>query len=169
MKDEGADMSRVQSHLALCVSLALVVTVPVMAASKYYRDGGQTAKPAAAGAERYTGTWQGQFKGKTFVILKLKMEGQKLVGTIGFSQISIDKEGEIEKVSGEVSAQTPIYDVKPTGDTLLFKHKDDDDVDEIEMKLRNDKEAELRFVNVPPATEGLKAPKPLTLKKEAQK
>jgi hypothetical protein len=157
-------MKRLKNNLAFSLSMCLMVlAVQNVAVS------GQGAKPAAAGPERYAGTWKGEYKGQTFAILKLKMDGQKLVGTIGFSQITIDKDGEMQKVSGEVSDQTAIYDLKPNGDVLLFKHKDDDDVDELELKLKNDKEAELRFVNAAAGSDALKAPKPLQLKKEAEK
>jgi len=175
-------MRRLQNYLALNLLLSLLlIATPVIAAgsrqlcrasglpSNYNRDRGQAKQPSAAGAERFAGTWKGQFKGQSFAILTLKVDGQKLVGTIGFSQISINREGEIEKVSGEVSAQTPIYDLKPAGDTLLFKHKDDDDVDEMELRLKNDKDAELRFLNAAAPSEGLKAPKPLHLTKEPDK
>jgi hypothetical protein len=157
-------MKRLKNNLAFSLSMCLIVLAVQNAAVS-----GQEAKPAAAGPERYAGTWKGEYKGQTFAILKLKMDGQKLVGTIGFSQITIDKDGEIQKVSGEVSDQTAIYDLKPNGDVLLFKLKYDDDVDELELKLKNDKEAELRFVNAPAGSDALKAPKPLQLKKETEK
>ena len=152
------------SNLAFGLSACLIVLIAQSAATS-----AQATKPAPTGTERFVGAWKGEFKGKTFAILKLKMDGQKLVGTIGFSQVAVNKEGDIENVSGEVADQTAIYDLKPNGDVLLFKHKDDDDVDELELKLKNDKEAELRFTNGPPADGSLKAPKPLLLKKEAEK
>jgi hypothetical protein len=171
-------MRFLRSHLALNLSiLLLLVAAPGRGAASNCRSSDQKSKPvskpeskpAATGPERYTGTWKGEYKGQTFAILKLKMDGQKLVGTIGFSQISINKDGEIQSVSGDVSDQTAIYDLKPSSDLLLFKHKDEDDVDELELKLKNDKEAELRFVNASAPSAGLKAPKPLQLTREAEK
>src|ERR1041384_7007368 len=53
-----------------------------------------TADPNQA----FSGTWQAQFQGKTFVTIKMEDQNGKLSSTISHSQIQLDNQGELTSV-----------------------------------------------------------------------
>lgn len=77
--------------------------------------------------QEFTGSWQGQFKGHTFVILNLKDEAGKLVGTCTHT-ISIEKNsnGELTHVD-EKNTEDQILDARQDGNKLVLKITDNGD------------------------------------------
>lgn len=75
----------------------------------------------------FSGTWQGEFKGQTFVLLNLKMSGNKLIGTC-IHTVSIEKNsaGELTRVD-EKNTEDQILDAHQDGKELLLKIADNGD------------------------------------------
>ncbi len=113
----------------------------------------ETESETADAAERFLGTWEGKCQGKTFVIVRLKRDGQNLTGAIGIAHARGDENGQCVEVMDEPTSSEfaqPITDAKVRGSKLSFrgaKRGDDGDLAEFEMKLTGDKTAELTYVN----------------------
>jgi beta-lactamase regulating signal transducer with metallopeptidase domain len=75
----------------------------------------------------FAGSWQGQFKGHTFVVLNLKDQAGKLVGTCTHT-ISIEKNsnGELTHVD-EKNTEDQILDARLDGNKLVLKIADNGD------------------------------------------
>lgn len=75
----------------------------------------------------FAGGWRGQFKGRTFVLLNLKMSGDKLTGTCTHT-ISIEKNsaGELTHVD-EKKTEDQILEVRLDGKKLFLKIADNGD------------------------------------------
>jgi len=105
----------------------------------------------ASGDQRFVGTWHAEFKGKTFLTIKLEKQPDKLTGTASHFDVQLDDTGELasaEEVDGEAM---PISDAKLTNGILRITLKDEDSQDtmQCEMKLTGTDQAELRML-VPP-------------------
>jgi len=75
----------------------------------------------------FAGSWRGQFKGRTFILLNLKMSGNKLTGTC-IHTVSIEKNsaGELTHVD-EKNTEDQILDVRLDGNKLFLKIADNGD------------------------------------------
>lgn len=118
------------------------------------------------------GTWTAQFDGRTFVRLELTSAGGTIAGGMSLGDVEVDKQGAVRKV-GEMPAQlTPIFKATLKGSTLTFLRGEagDPDPDRFQLRLLDDKRAELVFVFSEDdlkefAAEGIPAPKPIVLTK----
>lgn len=97
---------------------------------------------------RFTGTWRGEYKGKTFLILELE-EDEPLAGTIAAGAISADEQGGITGVQHEPSAARRVSDCEIAGARLRFKTDGDGGAVIYEMSVLADGVAELRVVDAP--------------------
>ena len=137
--------------------VALIVGITCLTA-------GQAATPSVAG------TWTAQFDGRTFVRLELTSTGGTIAGGLSIGDIEINEQGALKKV-GEMPAQlTPIFKATLKGSTLTFLRGEagDPDPDRFQLRLLDDKRAELVFVFSEDdlkefAAEGIPAPKPIVL------
>lgn len=105
----------------------------------------------ASGDHQFVGTWHAEFKGKTFLTIKLEKQQDKLTGTASHFDVKLDDTGELasaEEVDGQV---TPISEAKLTNGILRITMQEEDSQDTIqcEMKLTGTDQAELRML-VPP-------------------
>jgi hypothetical protein len=109
-------------------------------------------------SDAFVGTWQAQFKGKSFVTIKLAKQEGKLTGTVSHSDVDLDKNGELTRAE-QRDGDDPIVDARVTGKMLRLTTKDEEsqDTDQLEMKLTGPDQAELRFVGTP---SDVPAPKP---------
>jgi hypothetical protein len=116
-----------------------------------------TADPNQA----FSGTWQAQFQGKTFVTIKLEDQSGKLTGTISHSQIQLDNQGELASAQPQ-DGEDSFTEIKVTDKVLHLTSKSatGQDATQYEMELNGADQAELRCVGLP---SGATAPKPWTL------
>ena len=104
----------------------------------------------ASGDHQFVGTWHAQFKGKTFLTIKLEKRQDKLTGTASHFDIKLDDTGELTSAE-ELDGSNPIVEAKLTNGILRITLKDEDSQDSLqcEMKLTGTDQAELRML-VPP-------------------
>jgi len=105
----------------------------------------------ASGYQQFVGTWHAEFKGKTFLTIKLEKQQDKLTGTTSHFDVKLDDTGELASAE-EVDGQAiPISEAKLTNGMLRITLKEEDSQDTIqcEMKLTGTDQAELRML-VPP-------------------
>ncbi len=131
------------SHFATIFALGLILEKPQL------RD--------------FVGVWKAAFQGKTFTALTLKLENDKLAGTLSTGEVDLAPDGEVSNVNQEVGEPRAIFDIKLDGQILSFKDKDGDDVNSLEMKLTGENRAELRFLLPDPLPQGMPVPKPFRL------
>jgi hypothetical protein len=116
-------------------------------ASRYVAS--QHAAPVGSAAQKtdqaYVGVWKGEYQGKTFCVLKLKVTQDKLSGTIAAGGVEIGEDGEVNQVSQEADNEIAISEIKNDGARLSFKAKDGPDLDEYDMELTGETKAELRL------------------------
>jgi len=147
-----------------CILIALSVLVPAF-------SGGMEKEPNASGAgdEAYVGIWKAEYQGKTFALLKLKIENQKLNGTLSSGEINVDKDGEVNEVTEEANSETPISEIKRDGAALSFKVQNENDVDQYQLNLTGEDSAELKIVSPGPLPEGVPVIKPFKMRKQSAK
>jgi hypothetical protein len=104
----------------------------------------------ASGDQRFVGTWHADFKGKTFLTIKLEKQQDKLTGTASHFDVKLDDTGELTGAE-EADGSNPIIEAKLTDGILRITLKDEDSQDTLqcEMKLTGTDQAELRML-VPP-------------------
>jgi len=100
--------------------------------------------------DQFVGTWHAEFKGKTFLTIKLEKRQDKLTGTASQFDIKLDDTGELTSAE-ELDGSNPIVEAKLTNGMLRITLKDEDSQDTLqcEMKLTGTDQAELRLL-VPP-------------------
>src|SRR6266446_4518813 len=81
----------------------------------------------------FVGVWKATFQGKTFTALTMKLENDKLAGTLSTGEVDLADDGEVSNVNQEVGEARAIFDIKLDGQILSFKDKDGDDVNSLEM------------------------------------
>jgi len=94
----------------------------------------------------FVGTWKGEFKGKTFVLLKLGPEDQQFAGTISMGEINLDDAGNVSEVTEEAGAPVDIFDTKTEAGRLYFKQKDGAATMSYEMRLDDAEQAQLKIL-----------------------
>jgi hypothetical protein len=105
----------------------------------------------AVGDHQFVGTWHAEFKGKTFLTIKLEEQQDKLTGTASHFDVRLDDTGELASAEEGVGQAIPISEAKLTNGILRITLKEGDSQDTIqcEMKLTGTDQAELRML-VPP-------------------
>ena len=139
------------------VILGLVSVLSVSAASLFAvsqtinKPPGETkSRVADSSGDQFVGRWQAEFKGKTFLTIKLEKRQDKLTGTASQFDIKLDDTGELTSAE-ELDGSNPIVEAKLTNGMLRITLKDEDSQDTLqcEMKLTGTDQAELRML-VPP-------------------
>ena len=104
----------------------------------------------ASGDQQFVGTWHAEFKGKTFLTIKLGKQQDKLTGTASHFDVKLDNAGELTSAE-EGDGNDPIVETTLTNGILRITLKEEDSQDTIqcEMKLTGTDQAELRML-VPP-------------------
>lgn len=111
----------------------------------------------------FVGVWKATFQGKTFTVLTLKLENDKLAGTLSTGEVDLADDGEVSNVNQEIGEDRAIFDIKLDGQILSFKDKDGDDVNSLEMKLTGENRAELWFLLPDQLPQGMPVPKPFRM------
>ena len=110
--------------------------------------------------QRFAGTWNAKFQGKTFSTLKLLLKDNQVAGSMTGANINLDKDGNLTSAEG-TDDEDQIRDVKLTGDALSFTTKSEDTGEVINWKMRltNEHEGELLLV-LPDPHPGIPTPRP---------
>lgn len=120
----------------------------------------------SADGPRFDGTWQGKFKGKTFVTVRLISKDGKLSGTISKITLQMDANGNLTDASAQ-DGEDEIAETTPQGNSLHLATKAKGQVEtasgeteesvQYDMTLTAANEAQLQIASAPP---GMPAPKP---------
>jgi len=116
----------------------------------------------------FAGRWAADHDGRPVVRLDLRMTAGKLGGSIQLADIHVDARGEVETVNSGLSAASALIDITPRSGALAFSRRDGSDIDHFEMRVIDDRAAELRFVPSDAdrrelANNGVPMPKPIRL------
>ena len=139
------------------VILGLVSVLSVSAASLFAVSqtinkppGEIKSRVADSSGNEFLGMWHAEFKGKTFLTIKLEKRQDKLTGTASHFDIKLDDTGELTSAE-ELDGSNPIVEAKLTNGILRISLEDEDSQDTLqcEMKLTGTDQAELRML-VPP-------------------
>lgn len=105
-----------------------------------------------ADSQSFVGTWHGQFKGKTFVLLKLRDEGGKVAGTVTHTtHLEMDSEGNLTSVD-EMNTEDRILETRIEGDKLILKvsnNGNEEDSVQCELTLNKADQGELQMIVSP--------------------
>jgi hypothetical protein len=104
-----------------------------------------------ASGDQFAGTWHAEFKGKTFLTIKLEKQQDNLTGTASHFDVKLNDSGELASAEEADGDPMPISEAKLTNGILHITLKDENSQDTIqcEMKLAGTDQAELRML-VPP-------------------
>jgi hypothetical protein len=121
----------------------------------------------------FAGRWAADHDGRPVVRLDLRMNAGTLSGSIQLADIHVDTRGEVETVVSELSAASTIIDITSRSGALAFSRRDGNDIDRFEMRVIDDRAAELRFVPSDAdrrelANNGIPIPKPIHLTRVRQ-
>ena len=121
-------------------------------------------KSSGNSAESFVGTWQAEFQGKTFVVVKLRMQDRKLTGTVSPFTIELDQAGNLTKAERGDHGGWDVVETKLEGDGLALTCKDREtgDIDRFQMRLIGGNEVLLSPMGAPAPPEG---PQPFKLQK----
>jgi len=102
----------------------------------------------------YAGTWNGSFEGKTWLTVKLALQGDRLSGLIQHPRnLQFNDQGELKSISDEQSTEV-IQDAQVNPDGLLLTTKDPDtqETNRFTMKLTGETTAEIKMsaMKMPP-------------------
>lgn len=139
---------RIERILATIVSILLLAAC--FGAATFSLQVVRAANPSDA--QPFVGTWEGEFQGHTFVVLKLRVENGKLAGTaIHTESIGENDKGEITKVADK-SVPGTITEANISGKSMKFTIADENDpshVASFEFKITGPNEAEMNPVHQP--------------------
>jgi hypothetical protein len=120
---------------------------------------------------QFSGDWTADFHGTTYVHLSLNDQGGTAQGAMSIgSTIHVDKQGNVDEVTGAPSTLKPMLDVRRNGDVLVFSYDSGGDLDQFQLRLLDANTAELTLL-LPEearkelADDGIPLPKPFRLSK----
>jgi hypothetical protein len=133
------------------------------------------ARSTLAELKQFTGTWEGKFKGKTFVTLKLVAKEGKISGTVSRISIQMSPSGELTDTSA-TDGEDAIIETVPEGKVLHLTTKatgqvsstagDSEESIQYDMRLTGTDQAELQIAGTPP---GMPSPAPWKLERKPAK
>ena len=100
--------------------------------------------------KRFAGTWEAKFKDKVICTIRVTA-GEPLSGETADCSINVDRNGDLQEPDSTNAPDKPSPMLNPRihGDTLMFEHKDGDDVLKFEMKVVGPGQAELSILDSP--------------------
>jgi hypothetical protein len=157
---------------ALALAASCLLAAVCMAASLFSIQVAR-ARSTAEEMKQFEGTWEGKFKGKTFITLKLAVKESKISGTVSQVSIQMNPKGELTDAS-PLDGEDAISETVPEGKMLhlITKAKgavsnmsgDSEESIQYDMKLTGPYQAELQIVGTPP---GMPAPAPWKLQRKS--
>jgi hypothetical protein len=94
----------------------------------------------------FAGRWAADHGGQPVVRLDLRMTAGILSGSIQLADIHLDARGEVETVLSGLSAASTLLDVTSRSGALAFSRRDGNDIDHFELRVIDDRAAELLFI-----------------------
>jgi len=152
-------MTRLMSFAVLLLALPVII-----AAQTSMTPALQNAPARKSPLSEYAGAWVGTFQGHAWLNIRLKLEGNQLVGTLERPhELQFDNDGSIRGVSDERNT-AGVQNAVLQGDGLLLTVKDpgSQETDHYLMRLTGANTAEVKMVamSMPP---GMPKPKPWML------
>lgn len=157
---------RAQALTASCL-LAAACLMASAFSIQVTRASGMLAEP-----RQFAGTWEGKFKGKTFITLKLVAKEGKISGTVSRISIQVNTKGELTDASS-LDGEDAISETIPDANVLHLTTKakgevstmtgDSEESIQYDMKLTGADQAELQIAGIPP---GMPAPAPWKLERK---
>jgi hypothetical protein len=152
-------------RLSLLLIIALGAAAAAQTTPKQVPPGAPVRKSPLAD---YAGTWTGSFEEKTWITVKLTLQGDRLAGFIQHPHdLKFNDEGLLKSVSDDQTTET-VQDAQVNPDGLLLTAKDPDtqETNRFTMKLTGDSAAEIKMsaMKMPP---GMPKIKPWKLTKAA--
>ena len=140
------------SILKLILVTAIVfVGACLLAASPAHRSPAQIPTKPQFTAADYVGSWRAEFKDTTFAILKLRLDGKTLIGSLSTGDVSVDDDGNLRSATAETGKELPLIDPTVNAEKLLFHVKDGEDDDRWEFSLTDPTHGRLKFLPTPDA------------------
>lgn len=144
-------------RLLLVLTMALSVAAGAQTSPKQATPGAPVRKSPLAD---YAGRWTGSFEGKTWLTVKLALQGDRLSGSIQRPRnLQFNDLGELKSVSDDQSAET-VQDAQVNPDGLLLTTKDPDtqETNRFTMKLTGEATAEIKMsaMKMPPGMPKIK-------------
>ncbi len=139
-------------HLSLLFMLLAISIVPMaQTPTKQGPDGKPVRKSPLAD---YAGTWTGTFEDKTWLTVRLTLQGDRLSGSIQrMRNLQFNDLGEIKSIGEEQFSET-VEDAQVNPDGLLLTARDPDtqETDRYTMKLTGESKAEIKMsaMKMPP-------------------
>jgi len=118
------------------------------AAQTSSQQGPPGTPPRKSPLAEYAGTWTGSFEGKTWMTVRLTLQGERLSGSIKHARsLEFNDLGEIKNVSDEQSTE-PVQDaeINPNGLLLTTKDPDTQETNRFTMKLTGESTAEIKMI-----------------------
>jgi beta-lactamase regulating signal transducer with metallopeptidase domain len=116
------------------------------------------ARNTPAELKQFAGTWEGKFKGKTFVTLKLAAKDDKIAGTVSRVNIQMSSSGELTDASA-LAGEDTISEVAPEDKVLHLSTKakghvstsagDSEQSIQYDMRLGGTDQADLQIAGAP--------------------
>ncbi|MGO9516019.1 MAG: hypothetical protein ACLPND_03150 [Candidatus Korobacteraceae bacterium] len=108
----------------------------------------------------YAGTWTGSFQEKTWITIKLALQGDRLTGSIQYPhKLEFNDQGELKSISDEQTTEI-VQDaqVNPNGLLLTTKDPDTQEANRFTMKLTGETTAEIKMsaMKMPPGMPKIK-------------
>ena len=167
-KMDYGDKSRGRG-VAFCASALLgVLCLAASAFSFQVARGGSTPEEL----KQFAGTWEGKFKGKTFITLKLAAKEGKISGTVSRISMQMNDRGELVEAKA-LDGEDDVAEALPEGKLLRLTTKakgavttvtgDSEESIQYDMRLTGSGQAELQIAGAPP---GMPAPAPWKLERK---
>ena len=145
-------------HFGALLFFAIVVTAAGAAQTATQTSGAKPVKknPLAA----YAGTWVGSFDGKTWLTVKLALQGEQMSGALEHPRsLQFNDQGDIKSISEDLVAEV-VQDSQVNPDGLLLTTKDPDtqETNRYTMKLTGESTAEIKMsaMKMPPGMPKIK-------------
>jgi len=141
----------------LLLALAVGMAAGAQSSPTQAAPGSPVRKSPFAG---YAGTWTGSFEGKTWLTVKLILQGERLSGFIQRPRsLQFNDQGELKSISDEQSNEA-VQDavVNPDGLLLTTKDPETQETNRFTMKLTGEAMAEIKMIamKMPPGMPKIK-------------
>jgi hypothetical protein len=141
--------------------LFMMVAISIVPMAQTPPNQGPDGKPARKSPlADYAGTWTGTFEGKTWLTVRLTLQGDRLSGSIQRPRnVQFNDLGEIKSVGEELfSEAVEDAQVNPDGLLLTVKDQDTQETNHYTMKLTGESKAEIKMsaMKMPPGMPKIK-------------
>jgi hypothetical protein len=118
----------------------------------------QEASASTNTAQKFAGTWNWMFQGKSFATMILVQNSSGITGSVTESKIALDDDGELSQADpSDNSAPSPITKTKLEGNALRITVGDGDHPFEFLVTLKDATHAEIHPIGAPPNMKPIQA------------